>query len=1004
MAVAAYPSCKTSHEGEPSRQASSTFSFSGFADPPSTYHPWVRWWWPGGDVTDDDLSREVRLLAENQFGGAEIQAFDAALDPSVSEDEMLRRLSFGTGNFNGHLATVMEEALVQGLLIELNLGSGWPTGGMHVSAGDSLKTLLWSEHSFTGPGQEAVDLSDPDKPIFYLIAELAETLFGERMARYEGALARLVAVLAARVTGGVRTPCPLDLKDWVELDPDSVQVLTDRVDENGILTWNVPEGRWQVIGIYEAPDGEYPLLNAQPEPGYVLDHMNQEEVLRHLEHLFGPASGLEPYHGAPFQGFFNDSLELKAERLYARNLFQEFRERRGYDLVPWLPAVLVPGADNSTFDTAAIKRGPAFRFSQEDNRILYDYVHTISDLFIERFVENASRWAENRGMAFRAQSYGMNLDTIRAAGAAHIPEAEQLYAGGSEMFLKMVSSGGILYNRPVVSAEADVWIGRAYMTTPLKIKASADKMFTSGINRIVFHGFPYRKNHDYGETGWHPFASPYGGFSVVSSNLSEASPFWPYMPLLNRYIARCQYALLQGKPAVDLLVYYPWMGFQTTLAAVPDHGEFLLSGQFGDLEPEVGLDDLLQIGIALGLSEISPQVKWLAARWSLFQELERSGYTWAWVNDERLQEARFHRGEIKIQGRRFKGVVIVESPWMRPETAENVGWLAEQGAALLLAGETPNRQPGFLDYVRGDLFVAQAMEQVKQGSRVGVLDSQKGASDMLTGLGVAPAIRFVSGGESIRNIGREFPGGGRVFFVRNPAFEDITAGLDPDGECHDAWWVDAWNETADRIKPEGDGLYEVHLPPHGSGLFFCDTGDAGFLRDYGFSSSGKKTISEGGHQAVRQTHLDSWSLLVQGEDVPGGEVRLVFGESLPDWRDLDELRYSSSHGIYGTDVELLKQDLGEEMLLKVGWVHGAAEVRVNHQPAGSLLAPPFALGVGSYLVPGRNRIEIEVIPSLRNRLNGWALAGDERYRQFMGKEDMLVPAGIRGPVVLEPPN
>ncbi|HEV3261781.1 MAG TPA: hypothetical protein VG013_33335, partial [Gemmataceae bacterium] len=35
-----------------------------FAEPPKAMRPMVRWWWPGGDVTADELRREVRVLDE----------------------------------------------------------------------------------------------------------------------------------------------------------------------------------------------------------------------------------------------------------------------------------------------------------------------------------------------------------------------------------------------------------------------------------------------------------------------------------------------------------------------------------------------------------------------------------------------------------------------------------------------------------------------------------------------------------------------------------------------------------------------------------------------------------------------------------------------------------------------------------------------------------------------------------------------------------------------------
>ncbi len=968
-------------------------AFPEFDDPPAEYRPWVRWWWPGGDVTDEELSREVAVLAENGFGGAEIQPFDAALKPDVSPDERARRTSFDTPEFYAHLAAALAAASRSGIRIDLNLASGWPTGGMHVRPEESLKTLLFSEHALEGPARQTVDLSQPDRTVFYAIAEIAETLFGERLARYEGEHARLVAVVAARVTGGERSPNPLELSDRVDLDPDSVQVLTESVDGDGRLVWDVPEGSWRIIGFFEIPDGEYPLLNAQPEPGYVADHLDSARMLSHLDHLYGPATGMNPYQGGVLAGLFNDSLELKNERLFASGFLQEFRQRRGYDLVPWFPAIPVPGADNSVYDTAAIKRGPEFGFSEEDFRVRYDYRLTVSDLYIEHFLGTVGGWVEGRGMQLRAQSYGADMDLIRAAGATHIPEAEQLFAGGAEMFLKIVSSGAMIYGRPVVSAESLVWIGRACMTTPLKIKASADKMFTSGINRVVYHGFPYRKNHDYGETGWHPFASPYGGASNYSSLLAESSPFWRFMPKVNRYIARCQYMLRQGRPEADVLVYYPWLGLPTTLAADSDHEEFLFNGRMGALEPHVPLDSLLEIGLAIGLSEKDPRARWLVERWPFLRELERNGYTWAWVNDDSLRTARMEADGIAVGATACKAVVVAEAPSMQADAAGRLAELAEQGAVVLLAGQAPSRQPGFHDHEQGDQDVAGAMGRVVAAPFTAVLDPQEGASGVLAELGVVPAVVFESGGDVVRTIRRDVNGGGRILFFRNPSPDPVEASFTLDGGSPgDAVWVDAWSGSVASAIRDGDGVCRVVLPAYGSGFLV-----QGVPPPDVSTGPGSAAPRGGPRETVTP---EGWTLSVEGADVPGGSVRLELS-SLPDWRDLEALRYSSSPGVYRARAELSATTAGRTAWLNVGWVHGAAAVEVNGQEAGILLAPPFALDVSRQVVPGMNTLEITVIPALRNRLQGYARAGDERYRQYDGSDDMLLPGGIEGPVTLE---
>jgi len=56
-----------------------------FQNPAKEYRPMVRWWWPGNDVKDVELRREVDLLDQANFGGAEIQPFTVGLSPNMPE-------------------------------------------------------------------------------------------------------------------------------------------------------------------------------------------------------------------------------------------------------------------------------------------------------------------------------------------------------------------------------------------------------------------------------------------------------------------------------------------------------------------------------------------------------------------------------------------------------------------------------------------------------------------------------------------------------------------------------------------------------------------------------------------------------------------------------------------------------------------------------------------------------------------------------------------------------
>jgi hypothetical protein len=279
----------------------------------------------------------------------------------------------------------------------------------------------------------------------------------------------------------------------VQLDADSVHVITEKV-KDGHVIWDAPPGEWQIIVSYVMPSGEVPMGAAQKPQGFVVDHLRKPQVLGHYEYAFGERTGLPEFYGKALRGFFNDSLEFRLKRMGVEDILKEFKARRGYDLEPLLPAIYLDGIDNVYLrEILGVHAAPEFRMTNLDERIRRDYQLTLSDLVIERFVETSAQWAAERGLASRAQSYGMDIDILHALGANTIPETEQLWAGGSDLGLKMASSAAALYGRPLVSSESFVWINRDYTTTARKIKAAADKLLLAGINHIVYHGQRIRR-------------------------------------------------------------------------------------------------------------------------------------------------------------------------------------------------------------------------------------------------------------------------------------------------------------------------------------------------------------------------------------------------------------------------------------------------------------------------------------------------------------------------------
>ncbi len=967
------------------------FDWQSYDNPPMDTRPLVRWWWPGADVDPAELARELDVLAAQGFGGAEIQAFNAALEP-VEGEALSKRLDYDSPRFWTLVQGVASAAQASSLRIDLNLGTGWSTGGPHIDVADSMQTLLWGEAVVNGPATVDLPLTGPEQTPFYMLAEIAADI-GEPLARDLTSTAKLVAVIAGKETGGRRDrDNDYNLQDTVQLDPKTLVELTSFV-EDGKLHWDAPDGKWRVVSLWQAPDGQYISLPAYDQPSFVVDHLNQRRVLDNLNHLLRDETGLTPYFADPIKGIFIDSFEMVTERHYTDDFFAKFQELRGYDIKPYLPFVMNPGADNHLFDGAGIKTRSPFSLSETSDqvpfvseRLHHDYSLTVSDLFIERFFETTEEWAAARGLGSRMQPYGVRIDVMRAAGSVSIPEAEQLYAGGSELFLKVISSGAHQYGRSIASAESLVWAGKDHMTTPRKLKAAVDKLFTAGINQVVFHGFPYKTNNPaYGLSDWHPFSSPFGG-GTYSTNVSETDPFWDYFVEINAYIARCQYLLRQGMPTADIAVFYPWLGVPASLARADELDEFLFGGQFED-EPLTGRQDLFELVDAFfGGKYLGPVVDGLTGLWPVLQELEAAGYTWEWINDERLVNCSLDKDQFVSGNARFKALLVPDQVAMSKDAAQVVKQMAESGVSIVFLGEYPTRQPGFHDAELNDQAVRAAIEGAIGTKNVQNSDN---ALESMQKLGVLPTVGVaisdhVGPSNPVKTISRRLDSESFITFARNQSAKDVEVVLSPHQPCPEALWLDPW--TGGVQEPvSASGRFAVKLAPYGSGFLACN-----------LPKPNPELVTKspvGDQQEFIDISKDpSWSLTVDGVEVATGE------SALGDWRDWEGLSGSFGPGLYKVTVELPEVGDKSQLFLDLGQVHGVALVSVDGQKAGTAIVPPYRVSLPQ---GGKTaEIDITVVIADRNGLIAAAEALDKTAAQFNEKSDTRVAAGLVGPVLL----
>lgn len=958
------------------------FDLAAFADPPASARPWLRWWWPGDDVEPAELDRELAAMAAAGFGGAELQAFDAALNPDVSDAVSARRHAVDGPAFYAHVDAAARSAASHGLRLDLTLGSGWATGGPHVDATDALKTLAWSERRLDGPGTFDAPLGDPAEPPFVTLAGgVADG--GQPLVTWLPAEARRVAVLAAPVVGGARSDDLFDLTDQLALDPTELRDLTSLVTPDGTLAWDIPPGTWQLITFFIMPDGEPVKLHATGGDARVVDHLDQDAVQRTLDHLLGPRTGLASHFGQAIRGVFVDSFEFVAERLISTDFASEFEARRGYPLTPWLPAVIPPGADNNVFDGAGLPTASPFRLTPDDERIQHDYRLTVSELFTERFVATVRADAASRGLTLRLQPHGVDVDLLEAGGAADLPETEQLYAGGSDLLLRMASSAAHLFGRPGAGAEAMSWSGRDHTLTPLRMKAAADKLLVAGITHITFHGFPYRQTDGYGEPGWHPFTSPWSGLSTFGSNLGETSPFWADMPALTTYVARLQTAMRAGQPDADLLVYTPWLGFPASFARLEDRAEPLFNGRLEPTDPVVPNALLDLVTLLLGDPDPGPRDRWYVATGALLDALSARGHGYDWVNAARLRESRVVDGRIVIGDLAFQALILADVPSLPPDVAEHLATLAASGARIAIVGPAPARQPGFLDAAAGDARVQAALADLARAERPIAAATAADLPAALERAGVRPRLAPFGAPAALRQLTRRLGPTRTLTLLVNTGRADLDTALLALQPCDSPAWLDPWTGAATPAATVTASQLVVALPAFGSALLLCGQAlDTDPLEPPALTAPAP---------------TGPITLTVTGPDVPGGTFS-GDATALPDWRDLEPLRYAASEGVYTVTVTL-PDPPPRRLRVDLGRVDGAASIAWNGQPVARALAPPFS-AEPTALAPGPNTLTVRLTPPAQNRYVGLARAGDAAYKHLAKRDDRLAPVGLRGPITV----
>ena len=226
-----------------------------------------------------------------------------------------------------------------------------------------------------------------------------------------------------------------------------------------------------------------------------------------------------------------DSYEVGGQN-WTEDFPAEFRKRRGYDLLPWLPAVA-----GYTVGTAG-----------ETARFLYDYQRTVADLFAENYYDYFAELCHRAGIEAATEPYGGPFDSLRCGAASDVPTGEFWLGREPHGSPRVAASIGHLNGRARIAAESfttEAKEGR-WQITPAELRRCGDQGWLDGISQLVYHSYLHQ-----------PFTNVKPGISLGrhGTQLNRHTTWWPEGVHWSRYVRRGQFLLQSGRPRAEVLVF-----------------------------------------------------------------------------------------------------------------------------------------------------------------------------------------------------------------------------------------------------------------------------------------------------------------------------------------------------------------------------------------------------------------------------------------------------------------
>ena len=614
---------------------SNTASYSSFSkleaefkNPPDESRPWVMWRWIDGYATKEGISLDLKEMKEKGIGGA------AVFDSGDGGPDVPKGPPFMSDEWREIFRFAVKEANRHGIVLSANICSGWNAAGPWVTPEHAIKLLVQSPPVIVKNSMQinvqfpAIDSIEADIVFFAIPAE------------------------------GDSLPSRLDRNRMVDV--------TRFIDKDRKLVWDPPADQsadaWAILRIGCKLSGRMMDNVGSGPKGLEIDPMSAEAMDLHFAETGAKMiADAGPLAGKTFQYVFLDSWEI-GQPTWTPKMRREFQNRRGYDPLLFLPAVV----------------GHIIDTDEKTEQFVQDYRLTVADLVTENYYGRLNELALQGGLKGAHSQAGGPVgahhywgDGLRMLGVNAIPMGEfwqrntepdgTIFYGTYNHTIRQAASTAHIYGLPVSQAEAFTTLSDDWTQAPWDMKDIGDAAFCDGLTRIVFHSMIHQPQIN---------VKPGIGWNHIGINLDRNLTWWPMANEWLYYLARCQHMLRQG----------------------------LFVADFAYLQKE--------------------DIPTFVARKLDQQPMRPSGFDYDAINaDVVLKRAAAENGRLVLaDGMSYRYLVLPheEGAWLTPETLKKVNELAEAGVMVIgppqFADAVPGMRQGALDDIVNADRVLPAIE------------------------------------------------------------------------------------------------------------------------------------------------------------------------------------------------------------------------------------------------------------------------------------------------------